>query len=99
MSVAPDLPSGAKALPSRNSLASNLPGPQLASTFLTVASSAPSRSVTGLRFGASEITAPTLRSRLGRPSRRLPIPLANELSTVEWQTAQVRPTVRRLPLE
>ena len=36
--------------------------------------------------------APTLRSRLGQPSSRLPIPGANALSTVEWQSAQVTPT-------
>ena len=35
--------------------------------------------------------APTFRSRLGQPSRRLPIPGAKELSTVEWQAAQVIP--------
>src|SRR4051794_32239558 len=74
-----------------NSSASNLPGPQDARTFLTVGRSTPSRSVTGLRFGAAEMIAPTLRSRLGQPSRRWPMPGANELLTVEWQTAQVRP--------
>ena len=36
--------------------------------------------------------APGLRSRFGQPSSRLPIPLANESSTVEWQMAQVIPT-------
>src|SRR5215216_3737720 len=87
------------ALPSRKSLASNFPGPQPASTFLTVAASAPRRSVTGLRLGASEITAPTLRSRLAQPSSRRPMPLANESSTVELHTAHVRPTERSVPLE
>src|SRR3954451_2234326 len=91
MSVAAVLPSGRKPLPSRNSSASNLPGPQAASTFLTVAASTPSRSVTGLRFGASEMIAPTLRSRLGQPSRREPLPGATLLLTVEWHTAHVRP--------
>ena len=32
--------------------------------------------------------APGFRSRLGQPSSRLPIPSANELSTVEWQRAR-----------
>ena len=81
--VAADLPSGRKALPSMNSSASNLPGPQEARTFLTVSTSVPSRSAIGLRLGDSETIAPTLRSRLGQPSSRRPIPLANELSTVE----------------
>ena len=36
--------------------------------------------------------APGFRSRLGQPSRRLPMPGANESSTVEWQSAQVTPT-------
>ena len=48
--------------------------------------------MTGFRLGASETIAPTFRSWLGQPSSRRPIPGANELSTVEWQTAQVRPT-------
>src|SRR4051794_25993710 len=74
-----------------NSSASNLPGPHDARTFLTVGRSTPRRSVTGLRFGAAEMIAPTLRSRLGQPSRRWPMPGANELFTVEWHTAQVNP--------
>src|SRR3954451_14692343 len=98
MSVAADLPSGRKPLPSRNSSASNLPGPHAARTFLTVSTSVPSRSATGLRLGDNPTIAPTLRSRLGQPSNRRPMPLVNESSTVEWQTAQVMPTdVRRLP--
>ncbi len=36
--------------------------------------------------------APTSRSRFGQPSSRRPMPAANELSTVEWQSAQVIPT-------
>ena len=52
ISVAAGLPSGRNALPSRNSSASNLPGPQLCSTVRTVASSTPSRSATGCRSGA-----------------------------------------------
>src|SRR3954453_15079068 len=91
MSVAALRPSGWNALPSMNSSASNLPGPHDARTFLTVARSTPSRSVTGLRFGAAEMIAPTLRSRFGQPSRRWPTPGATELLTVEWQTAQVSP--------
>src|SRR3954471_4284383 len=98
ISLAAVLPSGRKPLPSRNSSASNLPGPHAARTFLTVAASTPSRSVTGLRFGASETIAPTWRSRLGRPSRRPPTPGATESLTVEWHTAHVRPTELRLPL-
>ena len=42
-----------------------------------------SRSVNGLRFGARDTIAPTFRSRLAQPSSRLPMPGANELSTVE----------------
>ncbi len=42
MSVAADLPSGRNAFPSRNSSASNFPGPQLDSTVRTVPSSTPS---------------------------------------------------------
>ena len=37
----------------------------------------------GLRFGARDTIAPTFRSRLAQPSSRLPMPGANELSTVE----------------
>ena len=36
--------------------------------------------------------APGFRSRLAQPSSRLPMPGAKELSTVEWQRAQVMPT-------
>src|SRR2546422_3495937 len=39
---------------------------------------------------------PGSRSRLVHPSRRWPMPNASELSTVEWQTAQVRPTELRV---
>src|SRR4029079_12007433 len=60
--------------------------------------STPSRSVTGLRVGASETIAPTLRSRLGQPSRRWPMPGATELLTVEWHTAHVRPIDDIAPL-
>ena len=91
------LPSGRSALPSLSSNASYRPGPQLARTFLTVASSTPSRSVNGLRFGASDTIAPTLRSRLAQPSRRLPMPGANESSTVEWHSAHWMPIDFTLP--
>jgi hypothetical protein len=62
-----------------------------------VISSTSSRSVSGVLFGASEMIVPTLRSRFGQPSRRRPIPGANESSTVEWQTAQVIPTELSVP--
>ena len=77
------LPSGRKAFPSLSSSASKQPGPQLLSTFFTVAASTPRRSVKGLRFGASETIAPTFRSLLAQPSNRFPMPGANESSTVE----------------
>src|SRR5919204_5879430 len=98
MSVAADLPSGRKAFPSRKTSASNFPGPQLESTLFSVLTSILSRSVIGFLFGARPTMAPTLRSRFGHPSRRLPIPAAKELSTVEWQTAQVSPSDERVPL-
>src|SRR3954468_4766385 len=91
ISVAAALPSGRIATPSTFSSASYLPGPQLARTFFTVGTSTPNWSTTGCRLGASETMAPTLRSRFGHPSSRLPMPGANELSTVEWQNAQVIP--------
>ena len=36
--------------------------------------------------------APTFRSRFGQPSFRRPMPGMTELSTVEWQSAQVTPS-------
>src|SRR5436190_7417321 len=36
-------------------------------------------------FRSSAMTLPIWRSRFGQPSRRRPIPAANESSTVEWQ--------------
>ena len=42
--------------------------------------------------------APTLRSRLGQPSSRWPMPGANESSTVEWQSAQLMPIDLRLAI-
>src|SRR5215831_4402937 len=78
--------------PSKLRRGSYLPGPQLVSTVLTVATSTPRASAIGWRFGDRETIRPTLRSRLGQPSRRLPTPGANELSTFEWHSAQVNPT-------
>ena len=43
------------------------------------------------RSGAAEMMAPTFRSRFGQPSRRLPMPGANESSTVAWQSAHWMP--------
>src|SRR5262245_58428820 len=97
MSVPACLPSGRKALPSLSNSASKRPGPQLARTFLTVSASTSRRSVNGLRFGASEMIAPTFRSRLAQPSRRRPMPGANESSTVEWQNAHWMPIDLTLP--
>src|SRR6266545_2227942 len=68
--------------PSRLNRGSYFPGPQELKTALVGASSA----------GDKATMAPTLRSRLGQPSRRLPMPGAKELSTVEWHSAQVKPT-------
>jgi hypothetical protein len=62
-------------------------GAKLARTFFTVSTSTPRMSVNGLRLGARDVIAPTFRSRLAQPSSRLPMPGANELSTVEWQNA------------
>src|SRR6266849_1297432 len=97
ISVAAGFPSGRNALPSRFSSASNLPGPQLARTFLVVASSTLSNLLIAGSPGPSDTIAPTLRSRFGQPSRRFPIPGAKESSTVEWQTAHESPIERRLP--
>jgi len=73
ISVQARFPSGRRAFPSLSSSASKQPGPQLPSTFFSVVASTPRRSVKGLRFGASEMIAPTFRSRLAHPSRRLPM--------------------------
>ena len=42
--------------------------------------------------------APGFRLRLGRPSRRWPMPGITESSTVEWHSAQVMPTRTRVSL-
>src|SRR6266545_164193 len=68
--------------PSRLNRGSYFPGPQELKTALVGASSAGDRAT----------MAPTLRSRLGQPSSRLPTPGAKELSTVEWHRAQVMPS-------
>src|SRR5215468_9075173 len=65
------------------SRASNLPGPQLWNGVLSTT------------VGDSATIAPTLSVRLGQPSRRRPIPVVVESSTVEWHSAQVMPTVAR----
>ena len=66
------LPSGRKALPSRNSSASNLPGPQLASTFVDGRLVDAEQVGERLQVRAPATTiAPTLRSRFGQPSSRL----------------------------
>ncbi len=41
--------------------------------------------------------APTFRSVFAHPSRRLPMPSANESSTDEWHNAQVMPTLVSCP--
>ena len=69
-------------IPSRLKRGSYLPLPHELYTAFVAAGSA----------GESAMMAPGLRSRLGHPSSRLPIPGANESSTVEWQSAQVTPT-------
>ena len=66
---------------------SYLPGPQALNSALVAASSA----------GERATIAPTFRSMLAQPSSRLPIPGANELSTEEWQRAQVMPTLVSCP--
>ena len=62
---------------------SYLPGPQALNSALVAASSA----------GERATIAPTFRSVFAHPSSRRPIPVANELSTEEWQSAQVMPTL------
>src|SRR6185437_3433557 len=86
-----------KAFPSRNISASNLPGPQLLNTASKVGRSTPRSEVKGVRSGADPMIFPTLRSRFVHPSSRRPTPKANELSTVEWQRAQVIPTEASWP--
>src|SRR6476660_7379646 len=90
--LAATFPSGRNAFPSINKTAANFPGPHLPRTLLNVASLTCSIFAIGCALSVSEIIAPTLRSLLGHPSRRLPIPGAKELSTVEWQDAHVMPS-------
>ena len=99
MRVAAVLPSGRKPLPSIRSSASNFPGPQAANTLLSVATSVLRRLATGWRFGARLTIAPTFKSWFAHPSRRWPMPGANELSTVEWQNAHWIPIDCRVPCE
>src|SRR5688572_26628219 len=67
--------------PSKLILGSYLPGPQVFRIALVAASTA----------GDSATIAPGFSVVFAQPSSRLPIPGANELSTVEWQIAQVMP--------
>ena len=60
---------------------SYLPGPHVRNSALSASGNA----------GDSATIAPTFRSRFAQPSSRLPIPGANELSTVEWHNAHVTP--------
>src|SRR4026209_1131129 len=72
--------------PSRFKRGSYLPGPhELYTAFCPLHSA-----------GDTAAIATGLRSELGRPSRRDPIPGAKELLTVEWQRAQVVPTRTRV---
>src|SRR3954453_20603546 len=99
ISVAAVLPSGRKPLPSRNSSASNLPGPHAPSTRFTVETFVCRRFATGCRLGDRDTIAPTLRSRFAQPSSRFPMPGAKESSTVEWHRAHSMPTDFRFPAE
>jgi len=82
-----------KALPSRINSASNFPGPQLMSTFLTSSCVTPgcvtlSRFTNGLRSGASETIASTFKSRLGHPSKRCPTQPVFGFGTIARRTMQ-----------
>src|SRR5918993_1002433 len=69
-------------MPSTVKRGSNLPGPhELYTAFCAL-----------VRAGDRAIIAPTFKSLAGQPSSRWPTPIATELSTVEWQMAQVIPT-------
>src|SRR3989337_300755 len=72
--------------PSRLKRGSYRPGPHELYTAFWPAESA----------GESARIAPGLRSELGQPSSREPIPGEKELFTVEWQRAQVVPTPTRV---
>ena len=88
---------GLKACPSIKSIAENFPGPHRSRIFLRVGSLTCNRLAIGSALSVKEIMPPTSRSRFGHPSNRLPIPSLNELSTVEWQTAQVIPIDCNVP--
>src|SRR5688572_2917212 len=64
-----------------------MPGPHVRNSAFVASSSA----------GDSATIAPTFRSFAAHPSRRLPMPGANESSTVEWHSAQVMPTRVSVP--
>src|SRR5690348_15054435 len=76
-------------LPSKLYRGSYLPAPHELYTAFCAAESA----------GDSAMIAPGLRSRLGQPSSREPMPGAMRLSTVEWQSAHVMPSLVMLLLE
>ena len=63
---------------------SYLPGPQLRYGVLSVIA------------GDNAMMAPGFNVVLAQPSRRSPMPGANESSTVEWQSAHVMPTFSRV---
>src|SRR2546422_4393960 len=67
---------------------SYLPGPHVRNSALRASGNA----------GDKATIAPTFKSRFAHPSSRLPIPGANELSTVEWQNAHVMPTLVSWPV-
>ena len=66
---------------------SYMPGPHMLNSVLRA----------GSNPGARPTMAPTLRSWFAHPSRRLPMPVVNELSTFEWQSAHVIPMLVSLP--
>src|SRR4051794_8025107 len=66
---------------------SYLPGPHVLNSALVAASSAGDRAT----------IAPTLRSVFAHPSSRRPMPFASELSTDEWHSAHVIPTLVSCP--
>jgi hypothetical protein len=61
---------------------SYLPGPQFLNSALKASSA-----------GERPRIKPTFRSVFAHPSSRLPMPVVKELSTEEWQSAHVMPTL------
>src|ERR671911_521264 len=51
----------------------------------------------GSSAGDNATIAPMFRSVFAHPSSRLPMPFANDLSTDEWQSAHVTPTLFSAP--